>query len=579
MAGVSLSGLASGFDWKSLVTQLMDAERTPETTMRTQQAQMNSKVSSLTVIKTKLGDLQTSADALNDNTVFTARTATLADGSSTWSASAAPGAATGSYQFNVTQLATKTSRSGASDAGGGISATSDVSGVTLATMNLAVPLTAGNFTVNGAKVTVALSDSLQDVFGKISTATSGAVTASYDAASDTVQMHSASEIVLGSANDTSNFLSSLHLFNNGTGDILPPKALGVVSVNAAIAQANLKQSVTAVDSTGAGSFLINGTSISYNINTDSISTILSRINASDAGVVASYDKNSDRFSLTNKTTGDTGLTVSEASGGLLDALGLGSASTLSRGQNAKFTLDGGDEMISASNTLDESVTGITGLSVTATSETAQTVTVGSDTSGARTKVDDFVSKFNAVMDYIDQQTATTTGTNGTVTTSTLSGDREVSELQRSLRAVVFNAVPGLTGSIQRLESIGIDFKSGTSDLEVKDSTKLDTALANNPDDLQKLFNSQPGGLVAQLDAFFTKATSATGSLATETDSLTGQSKDIDNQIATLERRITADQDRMTAEFVAMEQAEATINSQMQSLTNAFGGTSSSSKSS
>lgn len=549
----------------------MDAERAPETTMRAQQAKMSNKVNALASIKTRLGDLQTSAGALSDDTAFNARSAKFADANATWSASAAPGTAAGTYQFSITQLATKSALSGARDVGAGISATNDVSGVTLATMNLAAPLKAGTFTVNGAQVTIALSDSLQEVFDKISTATGGAVAANYDAAGDAVQLHGTGEIVLGSANDTSNFLSALHLFNNGTSDIVPPKALGVISVRAAIAQANLKRSVTAVDASGAGSFSINGVSISYNVNSDSVGAILSRINASGAGVVASYDSNSDRFSLVNATTGDTGISVSEAAGGLLGALGLtGAGAALSRGQNAKFSINGGEEIISASNTFDESVTGIAGLSVTAASQTSQTVTVASDTAGAGDRINDFVSKFNAVMDYIDAQSRTTSDGTGKVTASTLSGDRDVSDLQRSLRALVFNAVPGLTGSIRRLESIGIDFKSGTSDLVIKDSAKLNEALANNPGDVQTLFNSKPGGLVAQLDAFIKSATGSAGALQTKTDSLNKQSKAIDAQIAALEARIAADQVRMTAQFVAMEQAQSTINQQMQSLANAFG---------
>jgi flagellar hook-associated protein 2 len=74
---------------------------------------------------------------------------------------------------------------------------------------------------------------------------------------------------------------------------------------------------------GNGSFAVNGVSIAYNVNTDSLSTILSRINASSAGVTAAFDSLNDRVVFTNKTTGDLGLNLSEAAGGLVDALGLG----------------------------------------------------------------------------------------------------------------------------------------------------------------------------------------------------------------------------------------------------------------
>src|SRR5262249_32981059 len=249
--------------------------------------------------------VQTAVQALGDNSVFLGRSATISDPS--WSVTADSGAALGQHTFNVLSLATKAQVTGATNAGSGISATSDVSGVTLETMNLSAPITAGTFTVNGAQVTIATTDSLQDVFDQISTATGGAVTASYDPTTDTVSLNSAGEIILGSAADTSNFLSALKLYNNGTGTTTSTSALGVVNTSAALVNAHLQQPITGVDGDGNGSFAINGISIDYNVNTDSISGILTKINQAGAGVSASYDPISDRFVLTNNSTGDVGL--------------------------------------------------------------------------------------------------------------------------------------------------------------------------------------------------------------------------------------------------------------------------------
>ena len=79
----------------------------------------------------------------------------------------------------------------------------------------ATPVTAGTFTVNGAQITIAGTDTLQSVLNKITTATSGAVTASYDASTDEITLASSSPVVLGSATDTSNFLQAAQLYNNG----------------------------------------------------------------------------------------------------------------------------------------------------------------------------------------------------------------------------------------------------------------------------------------------------------------------------------------------------------------------------
>ena len=79
----------------------------------------------------------------------------------------------------------------------------------MANLGLGQPITAGTFSVNGAQVAVTTSESLQDVFAAISTATGGNVTASYDPTTDKVTMASASgPVVLGADNDSSNFLSS-----------------------------------------------------------------------------------------------------------------------------------------------------------------------------------------------------------------------------------------------------------------------------------------------------------------------------------------------------------------------------------
>jgi flagellar hook-associated protein 2 len=570
-----LTGLASGLDWRSLVDKLIAAERTPETRLRTQQGRYIQQSNALDTLKTKLTDLQTSIKALGDSdSVYESRTAAVA-GSSTWSVAAAPGGDTGTFQIDVTQLATRTLRTGASDIGAGLSATSDVSGLTIGTLSIATPITAGEFTVNGARITVATTDSLQDVFDQISTKTGGAVTASYDPVADKVQLSSGSEIVLGSANDTSNFLSALQLFNNGTGTILPPKALGVVSVSSAIKNANLRTPITGVDGSGNGSFQINGVNIDFNVNTDSIQSIVSKINGSGAGVTASFDKANDRFVLTNKTTGDVGMAVSEAPGGLLESLGLNTTSTLVRGKNAQFAVNGGPTQTSMSNSLDAASTGIAGLTLSVNSETSETVTIGTDNSGVRDKINDFIEKFNAVASYVATSTATSTSAAGAVTTSVLSGNREVTDILGGLRHIVFDSVPGLTGVVRRLENIGIDFKSGSSKLEVKNSTALDSALSSNPADVKALFTDSSNGLVTKLDAYLTQTIGTGGVIATQTQNLNKQSSGIDDQIAAMERRIAAEQAQLEQSFVRMEQAQSQLQSQLASLTNAFGNNNSS----
>jgi flagellar hook-associated protein 2 len=577
MASIQLSGLISGFDWKSFMEEVMELNRAPVVRLQSEKSTNSSKVSALDNLGTRLNELQTASRALKVEGLFTGRTAASTTTGSTWSSSATSGTATGAYAFNVTQLATTTKRSGAGDVGLGLSATNNVSGVTLASMPTASAVTAGDFTVDGARITVALTDSLQDVFDKISTATGGGVTASYDSATDKISLTSATPgtaITLGAANDTSNFLAVARLANGtNTGVIASGTALGATSQSAPLASARLRNSITAVDGSGNGNFTVNGVSIAYNVNTDSLSAVLGRISSSSAGVSASYDAAADRVVLTNKSTGDLGLSVSETAGGFLDAFGLSGSSTLARGDDAQFTVNGGPTLTSTSNTFTAASHGITGLSLTANSETSQTITVDANTTGMRTAIDDFIKKFNSVQQYIDDATKITSA-NGKVTSAILANNREIQSWQTTMRSTAFSAVSGLSGTITRLESMGIDFTAGTSQLAVRNPTKLEAALRDKPSEVEAFFKTASTGFAAKFEALNTSiigssGTGAGGMLGSQKDTLTKGNTSIDLQIANIERQLASEKARMEAGFLAMENAQATIKNMSAQLTGAF----------
>src|SRR5262249_30041606 len=149
------------------------------------------------------------------------------------------GAPLGSYQFNITQLATASVQQGTGNIAAPLSSTNDVSGLALNTAGFNTAISAGVFTVNGQQVTVATSDTLKGIFDKISAATPGAVTASYDASTDKITLSSGSEIVLGSSVDTTNFLQLAELGNNGTGTITSATTLGAVNTKLSMSNAHL----------------------------------------------------------------------------------------------------------------------------------------------------------------------------------------------------------------------------------------------------------------------------------------------------------------------------------------------------
>ena len=338
--GMGLSGLASGFDWKSMVDQLIEVSRAPQNRMRSEQSKNSSKTNAINEIKGLLANLKTDIANLGSQDALLKRSASLGGTATGWSASASTSASAGKYTFSVTTLATAAKWTGAGDLAGGIDPDLPLSG-----QPLGRTLVGGNFTVNGTIVTIDSGESLNAVLTKVKAA-SGVTDATFDSGTGKVTITSASPVVLGASNDTSNFLLAMRL-SSGTNPT-SSSSLGSLSFSGPIASSNLKTQPTLASST----FLINGASISYNTATDSLQDLITRINDSAAGVTASLDASSGRFVLTNDTTGNVGIFVTEDTGGMAASLGLTSGS-LTNGEDAAFKVNGGlVSLTSRTNTLD-----------------------------------------------------------------------------------------------------------------------------------------------------------------------------------------------------------------------------------
>lgn len=559
---LGVSGLASGFDWRSLVDQLAQVERAPQQTLLADQSKIEQQSTDYGAIRTQLQVLQNKVTALNDPTLFGRRLTTVGD-SAIMSATASSGAPLGSYSFNITQLATSAVRVGTANLGARLNSSNDVSSLVLSDAAFSTSITAGTFAVNGKQVTIATSDSLQDVFDKISTATGGTVTGSYDSLTDKITLSSAGEIILGSATDTSNFLTAAGLQNNGTGTISSTSALGSVKKSLNLGAGNFSTAITD-GGAGAGEFKINGVSIKFDAGTDSLQNMIDRINSSTAGVTASYDPVNDRLTLTNKATGDLGIGLEDVTGNFLAATGL-SGGSLTRGKNLQYSVNNGGTITSNSNTITQASSGISGLSVTALKVGTSTVDVSSDTASIKTAINDFIDAYNTAQTMIDKDTASSTDSKGAVTAGSLAGQSDANEIASKLRSLSFSAVSGLSGAITSLASIGIQTNGNDNKLSLSNSQTLDDALANNLDQVTQLFTDTNNGLAVRLVSYLDNTASDDGSLAKRIDNLGKQSVSIDDQIAAMERQVQADRQRMIDSFTNMEKAQAQINQQLQYL--------------
>ena len=566
---LGVSGLASGFDWRGLIDQLSDVERLPQRRLRSEQSAALNRNNAYSTIKTQLSVLKNRTDSLQKPTFFDSRSVASAD-STTGTASVNSGAALGSYSFNVTQMATAAKKQGSLNVGAVLSPTNSVSAVTVGGAGFSSPITNGNFTVNGVQIAIATTDTLQEVFDRINTSTGGDVTASYSTSTDAISLTSTSgEIVLGSATDSSNFLGITRLFNNGTSTISSTSALGGAKVTGLLPSANLVVPVSD-GGAGAGKLKINGVEITFSISADSLQNVMDRINSSAAGVNAAYDPVNDRFSLTNKTTGDVGVSLEDVSGNFLAATGLISgSSSLERGKDILYTINGGPTQTGRSNTVGSDSSGITGLTFNSLKLGTSLVSISVDRSQIRTVIQNFIDDYNKTQTTIDGLTASSTSAAGKVTAGLLASDSEVSDIAGKLRTISFNQTSGLSGVFKSLSHIGID-SSGTSNvLTIKDSAALDAAINDNLADLKSLFSDPTYGIATRLSTYFDATIGDGGTVIDRQDALLKQSSQVDAQVIDLERRVQSNRQRLIDSFVQMETAQQQINQQMKFLQQRF----------
>jgi len=383
-------------------------------------------------------------------------------------------------------------------------------------------------------------------------------------------------VAFGTAGDTSNALSILGLTGmastslSSTTPLAGTTALGVVRTTGSLDGAGL-----AGLASGAGTLTINGAAIAYDTTKDSLTTIISRINGSTAGVVASLDRRSDKLVLTAKTGGSLAIDISD-SGTLASALRLAPGTTDAQvfGTQAQVTIDG-RQYLSDTNKVTSAVPGV---SLTLLAEGTSTVSVTPDVSATTSAVSALVDAYNALADKLD--TLTANDPNGTK--GDLAGQYDVRNLALSLRSVL-TAAPSSSGSIRSLADIGVTTGTigsavGTTNRLRLDTAKLQAALENDPAAVANLLNNATGAVKPMVDAVDVW-TRPNGRIDTSLGTISKSLRDIDDREAQLQERINEQQQALQAKFALMEQTLATLQSQSGALGQMTGGSTSSGSSS
>nr|BFE89280.1 hypothetical protein GCM10020093_118820 [Planobispora longispora] len=103
MAGSTVDGLVSGLSTSSLISQLMQVERVPQTQLQSKVTTQQKVQSAFQGINTKLASLKSAADDMLKTTSW--QIGKAASSSSTVTATTTAGAMPGSVSFNVTDVA------------------------------------------------------------------------------------------------------------------------------------------------------------------------------------------------------------------------------------------------------------------------------------------------------------------------------------------------------------------------------------------------------------------------------------------------------------------------------------------
>ena len=564
--GVTIAGTFSGLDVSSIISTLIQADSIPITNLQTQDTTLTTQSTALGKLGTSLGNLSVALQALAAPGLFDSQTATLSN-STVGTATVGTGATAGTTDVNITQLATATVLRGgnSSSSYGDTKLTAPPSADTpIGTVLDESDVAGQTFTINGAQITLASTDTLNDVINNINSSSAG-VTASYDATTGDMSLtsNSSAPIILGSAADTSDFLQQAGLYNNSSTSVTSTVGLGRIDLNTDLGSAGLRTALT------PGTFTINGVSINYSSG-ESLNSLIGDINSSAAGVTASYDSYDDQMVLSSNTRGPQTITVADGTGNIATALRLTTSdSELSVGKPTLFSVNGGASRQSDTNILTSSALGIPGVNFTATATGDTQVTVAPDVTTIGNAINAFVTAYNSTQTLIAQDTYV--DPSDSTQDGVLASDSNLTFLTPQLRQMTDQAINS-TSTIRMLSDLGVASNANDNTLTDVNTTDLQDALTNHLSDVESLFNDPTSGLTATVQTVLDEYNdSLNGVIVNEQNNISTQISYNKQQISTMQEVLNAEQTTLENEFAQLDTAEASA----QSLSGIINGSSSS----
>ena len=540
-------------DWEPFIQSMVQKVHTPQLNLQTGKIKtVQGQLTELSTMERHLNDLHRLFQTLKDGEFFCGRTASSKEGDSV-QVTVANSTPTGKYRIEVLKLATASQRMGSTKICNSLLPGGDTS-TQLGNLHLPTTLKEGFFTVNGRQISIESTDTVQDLWDKLE---EGGITATYDEIEDRITLTAEEPIYLGAANDTSNLLNLLRLYTNGTDSISSLTRTCAINLEKPIGSENLKTPVTS-----DGVFKINGVAIEYKTS-DSIQQIMANINGSDAGVYIHYTPSTQSFSVVAKATGSLGLSLQDVEGNFLEALGL-KDSALTLGENASFTINGGEPLICTGNTFSANEHGIHGLTIQGEQLGVTEFTVSAEETKSVEAAQRLTSKYNEVLDYLQKQTEADPKNKKF---GPFHNNSEIKSFMRNFRSVLFGIAKeeGGRSDFEKMSAIGFSFDS-SHHLSLNTDTFV-SKLKNAPEEITSVFSANPNSPIAKTEAFL--KTFLDNSSKTIRKAYTAQQDALQRKLQQMERQFSMQEEGWRKTFDKVREMNSRMYSQMQAV-NALG---------
>ncbi|MDD3305791.1 MAG: flagellar filament capping protein FliD [Acetobacterium sp.] len=328
--------------------------------------------------------------------------------------------------------------------------------------------------------------------------------------------------------------------------------------------------------------------------TESLSSVMSKINSSDAGVNLSYSSINDQFTMTAKNSGaGDNIQISETSGNLMTALGLaGTNATFDPGVNAKLTVNN-KEIIRTSNNVE--IDGVK-IELKELSDEAITVTTKADASALKDTIKSFVEDYNNMIETMNKLVKEDRDSGYPPLTDAqkeemsekeiesweskakvglLRGDKLIKGVANQMQTMIYGSA--VQGGIS-LFDLGITSAGYAENGKLKiDEDKLAAAIETKGAAIQELFTTEKTGLAVQLNDIINSAAKTSGvkgtrgsliemagyesTLSNTENSIYDNIQNINKNMTKMKTSLKDEETRYWSKFTALETALQQLNTQ------------------